>query len=66
MFVGYALAFVVGSLLPIWPPFRGALLACALFCAFLAGTVRILNLTRPLWENDEPYCESCGGPCRDP
>lgn len=72
MFVVYACIFLGGSLLPFWPPLKGAFLILGAFCAFLAGTMRMLDLTRPLWDrrDDSSYCTGpascpdCGNPLR--
>lgn len=53
MFVAYAWTFLTASLLPLWPPLRGACLVLGAFSAFMAGTMRMLDLTRPLWDTGE-------------
>jgi hypothetical protein len=70
MFVVYACIFLGGSLLPLWPPFKGMSLVLGAFCAFFAGTMRTLDLTRPLWDRRDDsscrggtaMCPDCGNP----
>jgi hypothetical protein len=52
-FVVYACTFLGGSMLPIWLPLQGACLVLGGISAFMAGTMRMLNLTRPFWDRED-------------